>query len=64
MGRKDVEKNIVSSKRKSCMENPHRSRVDDSLQRIRYCLQNQEREIKMFKTCGKNVRRKNYEAGV
>ena len=47
-----------------CVEDPHQSRVDESVKRNRCYLRNQERRIKMFRTCGKNVRRNDCEEGV
>jgi hypothetical protein len=59
-----VEKKIWSSEIKCCEEDPHQSRVDESVQRTGYCVRNQIRKIKMVRTCRKNVRRNNCETGV
>jgi hypothetical protein len=47
-----------------CGGDLHQSRVDESVQRIRYYLKIQKRKIKMVRICGKNVRRKNCEKDV
>jgi hypothetical protein len=58
MGKKCIEKNTCSSKKKLCAEDPHKSRADKSVQRNGYDHRNQERKIKIF---GKNTRIKNCE---
>jgi hypothetical protein len=43
---KYTEKNIWSSKRKWCADNPQHSRVDESVQKTSDYLSNQKRKIK------------------
>jgi hypothetical protein len=52
---------VWPSSRKWRVQVAHQSRVYGSLQSIRYYLRNQKRKMKMVRTCGKNVRRKNSE---
>jgi hypothetical protein len=60
---RDIETNIWSSKRKWCVEDPHRSRVDEPAERTRYELRNYKRKITIVRICGENVRWKNCEEG-
>ena len=60
---KILRKHIWPSKRKLCMKNAHQSRVE-SVERNRYYLRNQKRNVNVLRTCGKNARRKKFEEGV